>query len=51
MRDLLDLLFCPIHGIFRPDNLVMACTVAGNELLAIKGWLVKIVLDIRRKIC
>jgi hypothetical protein len=40
-----ELLFCPQHGLFRPDNVVLFLAYAGAarmefELLAVRVWVV-----------
>ena len=34
MRDLYEVFFCPIHGLFRPDNVVLFM-VYGENILAV----------------
>jgi hypothetical protein len=45
LNNLFEFFFCPIHGIFRPDNIVifMAWAGSGQEVLRVyasklKGW-------------
>lgn len=39
MRDLYELLFCPIHGIFRPSNWPLIGSLSGSWTIMFYGWL------------
>jgi hypothetical protein len=39
VRDLYELLFCPIHGIFRPSNWPLFAVWGAGPLIVIKSWL------------
>ena len=39
MNTLFELAFCPIHGVFRPDNILMLTNVANSAIIHLTFWL------------
>jgi hypothetical protein len=43
MTNLLEFLFCPIHGVFRPDNILMLTNLLAAAIVLIAAEIVEII--------